>query len=102
MNRRLTEGVVQFFDREGEAAVGALNAEEDHGDVLRGAAGGSWGCGGAVVCVALVHGKLVVLAAGELLSLQKPAIKDLQTETEINPRDIIAVPSAPGAERIIA
>lgn len=50
----LTEGVVQLFDSEGEAAVGAVDAEEDHGDVLGGAAGGSWCRGRAVVRVALV------------------------------------------------
>ena len=73
----LTEGVVQLFDGEGEATVSAVEAEEDHGDVLRGAAGGSCCRGGAVVCVALVERQLVVLLAGELLSLQDPAIKHL-------------------------
>jgi len=51
----LTEGVVQLSDGEGEAAVGASDAKEDHGHVLRGAAGGPPRCGGgAVVRVALV------------------------------------------------
>lgn len=45
---------MQLFDGEGEATVRALDAEEDHGDILRGAAGGSWSRGGAVVSVALV------------------------------------------------
>lgn len=80
----LTGRVVQLFDGEGEAAVGALDAEEDHGDVLRGAAGGS-SCSwrGAVVCVALVQRELVVLPTGELLSLQNPAVKHLQEEKYI-------------------
>lgn len=52
--RRLTEGIVQLFDGEGKASVEAVNAVEDHGDILGGAAGGSRSCGGAVVCVALV------------------------------------------------
>lgn len=65
----LTEGVVELLDGQGEAAVGALDAEEDHGDILGGATGGSGSSGGAVVGVALVHGQLVVLPAGELLSL---------------------------------
>lgn len=80
----LTERVAQLFDGEGEAAVRAVDAEEDHGDVLRGAAGGSscsWG--GAVVCVALVQRELVVLPTGELFSLQNPAIKHLQEEKYI-------------------
>lgn len=76
----LTEGVVQLFDSEGEAAVRAVNAEEDHGDVLRRAADGSRCCGGAVVCVALVERERVVLPARELLSFENPAVKHLQEE----------------------
>lgn len=76
----LTKGVVQLFDSEGEAAVVAVDAKEDHGDVLRGAAGGSRRRRGAVVRVALVHRELVVLTAGELLSLQDPAVKHLEEE----------------------
>lgn len=38
----LTEGVVQLLDSEGEATVRAVDAEEDHGNILRGAAGGPW------------------------------------------------------------
>lgn len=84
----LTEGVVELLDGQGEAAVGALDAEEDHGDVLGGAAGGGASRGGAVVCVALVHGQLVVLPAGELLSLQNPAVKHLP-QGEMNNRGLI-------------
>jgi len=73
----LTEGVVLLLDGEGEAAVGAVNAEEDHGDVLGGPAGAPWCVGGAVVRVALLQGQRVVLGAGELVSLQDPAIKYL-------------------------
>lgn len=76
----LTEGIVQLLDGEGEAAVGAVNAEEDHGDVLRGAAGGPGALGGAVVGVALVERQRMVLPAGELLPLQNPAVKDLAGE----------------------
>lgn len=50
----LTEGIVQLFDSKGKASVEAVNAVKDHGDILRGAAGSSRSCGGAVVCVALV------------------------------------------------
>lgn len=77
---RLTEGVVELLDGQREAAVGALDAEEDHGDVLGGATGGGGSGGGAVVGVALVHRQLVVLPAGELLSLQNPAVKHLPEE----------------------
>lgn len=69
-----------LFDSECEATVRAVNAEEDHGDVLRRAACGSCCCGGAVVCVALVQREQVVLTAGELLSLQNPAVKHLLEE----------------------
>lgn len=72
----LTEGIVELLDSQGEAAVRALDAEEDHGDVLGGATGGG-SRGGAVVGVALVHWQLVVLPAGELLPLQDPAVKRL-------------------------
>lgn len=68
---------MQFFDEEGEAAVGALNTEEDHGHVLRGAAGGPRCRGRAVVRVTLVQRQRVVVAAGELLPLQNPAVKYL-------------------------
>lgn len=71
---------MQLLDGEGEAAVGAVNAEEDHGDVLRGAAGGPGALGGAVVGVALVERQRMVLPAGELLPLQNPAVKDLPGE----------------------
>lgn len=45
---------MQLLHGKGEATVRAVNAEEDHGDVLRGAAGGPGALGGAVVGVALV------------------------------------------------
>lgn len=77
----LTEGIVQLLDDEGEAAVGAVHAEEDHGDVLRGAAGGPGALGGAVVRVALVERQRVVLPAGELLPLENPAVKYLREES---------------------
>lgn len=70
-------------DSEGEATVRAVNAKEDHGDVLRGAAGGPRSCGGAVVGVALVERELVVLPAGELLPLQDPAVKHLREEKHL-------------------
>lgn len=69
---------MQLFDCKGEATLRAVNAEEDHGDVLRGAAAGSWHWRGAVVCVALVQRELVVSTTGELLTLQNPAIKHLR------------------------
>lgn len=71
---------MQLLDGEGEATVGAVNAEEDHGDVLRGAAGGPGTLGGAVVGVALVERQRMVLPAGELLPLQNPAVKYLPEE----------------------
>lgn len=71
---------MKLLDGEGEAAAGAVNAEEDHGDVLRGAAGGPGALGGAVVGVALVERQRMVLPAGELLPLQNPAVKDLPGE----------------------
>lgn len=81
MNQRcaagLTERVVQLFDCKGEATLRAVNAEEDHSNVLRGAAAGSWHWRGAVVCVALVQRELVVSTAGELFTFQNPAIKHL-------------------------
>lgn len=58
---------MQLLDGKGEATVGAVNAEEDHGNVLRGAAGGSGALGGAVVRVTLVERQRMVLPAGELL-----------------------------------
>lgn len=80
----LTEGVVELPDSQGEAAVGALDAEEDHGDILGGASGGGGSSGGgAVVGVALVHRQLVVQPAGELLSLQNPAVKHLPEEEDV-------------------
>lgn len=71
---------MQLLDDEGEAAVGAVHAEEDHGDVLRGAAGGPGALGGAVVRVALVERQRMVLPAGELLPLENPAVKYLPEE----------------------
>lgn len=71
---------MQLLDDEGETAVGAVHAEEDHGDVLRGAAGGPGACGGAVVRVALVEREWMVLPAGELLPLENPAVKYLREE----------------------
>lgn len=68
---------MQLPDGEGEAAVGAVDSEEDHGDVLGGACGGPGPLGGAVVGVALVQGQRVVPSAGEPLPLQNPAIKYL-------------------------
>lgn len=68
---------MQLLHGEGEATVRAVDAEEDHGDVLRGAAGGPGALGGAVVGVALVERQRMVLPAGELLPLQNPAVKDL-------------------------
>lgn len=68
---------MQLLHGEGEAAVRAVNAEEHHGDVLRGAAGGPGALRGAVVGVALVERQRMVLPAGELLPLQNPAVKDL-------------------------
>ena len=75
---RLTHGVVLLLDSEGEATVGAVNAEEDHGYVLGGQDGASRCAGGAVVSVALAEGQWVVLAARELLSLQDPTVEYLQ------------------------
>lgn len=72
---------MQLLDDEGEAAVWAVHAEEDHGDVLRGAAGGPSALGGAVVRVALVERQRVVLPAGELLPLENPAVKYLREES---------------------
>lgn len=71
---------MQLLDDEGETAVGAVHAEEDHGDVLRGAAGGPGARGGAVVRVALVERQRMVLPAGELLPLENPAVKYLREE----------------------
>lgn len=73
---------MQLPDSEGEATVSAVNAKEDHGDILRRAAGGSRRCGGTEVCVALVQRQRMVLTAGELLSLQNPAIKYLEDDVE--------------------
>lgn len=71
---------MQLLDDQGEAAVGAVHAEEDHGHVLRRAAGGPGALGGAVVRVALVERQRMVLPAGELLALQDPAVKYLAEE----------------------
>lgn len=73
---------MQLLDGQGEAAARAVHAEEDHGDVLRGAAGGPGALGGAVVGVALVERQRVVLPAGELLTLENPAVKYLGEEEE--------------------
>jgi hypothetical protein len=43
---RLTHGVVLLLDSEGEATVGAVNAEEDHGYVLGGQDGAPRCAGG--------------------------------------------------------
>lgn len=69
---------MQLLDGKGEACVGAVNAEEDHGNVLRGEGGGCGALGGAVVRVTLVEGQRMVLPAGELLPLQNPAVKNLR------------------------
>lgn len=71
---------MQLLHNEGEAAAGAVHAEEEHGHVLRGAAAGPGALGGAVVRVALVERQWVVLPAGELLPLQNPAVKYLGEE----------------------
>lgn len=71
---------MQLLYDEGEAAAGAVHAEEEHGHVLRGAAAGPGALGGAVVRVALVERQRVVLPAGELLPLQNPAVKYLGEE----------------------
>lgn len=73
---------MQFFESEAEAAVRAVDAKEDHGNVLRGPGGDRLRCGGAIVRVALVWKKRVIIAAGELLSLQNPAVKNLQEKHE--------------------
>lgn len=73
---------MQLFDGEREATVGVVNAKEDHGDILRGAAGGPRRGGGAVVRVALVRRQRMVLTAGKLLSLQNPAVEYLKHSVE--------------------
>lgn len=74
---------MQFFDGEAEATLGAVDAEKDHGNVLGGSRDDRLGWGGAVVCVALVWEKWVIIAAGELLSLQNPAVENLQEERDV-------------------
>lgn len=77
---KLTEGVDVLPDGEREAAAGAVDAEEDHGDVLRGAHASPRRAGVAVVHVALVQRQRVVLGAGELLSLHHPAVEHLHRD----------------------
>lgn len=76
----LTEGVDVLPDGEREAAAGAVDAEEHHGDVLRGAHAPPRRAGVAVVHVALVQRQRVVLGAGELLSLHHPAVEHLHRD----------------------
>lgn len=73
----LTEGMNMFPDCQGKAAASVVNAEEDHGHVLRGAHASLQGSGVAVIHIALVQRQRVVLGAGELLSFHHPAIKHL-------------------------
>lgn len=73
----LTERIYVFPDYQGKAAACVVNAEEDHGHVLRGAHASPQGSWVAVIHIALVQGQRVVLGAGELLSFHHPAIKHL-------------------------
>lgn len=67
-------------DGEREAAASAVDAEEDHGNILGGAHGAAWHAGVAIVHVALAQRQWVVLAAGELLPLHHPAVKHLHEQ----------------------
>lgn len=77
MTSVLTEGVDVSPDGQGEAAAGAVDAEEDHGHVLRGAHASPRRSRVAVIHVALVQGQRVILRAGELVPLHHPAVKHL-------------------------
>jgi len=81
MNVSLTERVDVLPDRQGEAAAGVVDAEEDHGHVLGGAHASPQRARVAVVHVALVQRQRVVLGAGELLSLHHPAVEHLSRDT---------------------
>lgn len=73
----LTEWVYLPLDRQREAAARIVNAEEDHGHILRWAHA-SFRCSWvAVIHVTLMHWQWMVLEAGELLPFQHPAIKHL-------------------------
>lgn len=78
----LTERVGVLPDGKGETAAGVVDAEKDHGHVLRGAHASPQGARVAVIHVALVQRQRVVLGAGELLSLHHPAIKHLHGTIE--------------------
>lgn len=71
-----------FSDGKREAAASTVDAEEDHGNILRGAPSAVWHARVAVIHVALSKWQRVVLVTGELLSLHHPAIKHLYEQTE--------------------
>lgn len=78
----LTERIDVFPDRQREAAAGVVDAEEDHGHVLRRAHASPQRARVAVIHVALVEGQWVILGAGELFSFHHPAVKHLGRDGE--------------------
>lgn len=73
----LTERIDVLPDGQGETADGVVDAEKDHGHVLRGAHACPQRGRVAVIHVALVQRQRVVLGTGELLPFHHPAVKHL-------------------------
>lgn len=69
-------------DGQGESAARVVDAEKDHGHVLRGAHAAPQRPRVAVIHVALVQGQRMILGAWELLSFHYPAIKHLHRTAE--------------------
>lgn len=64
-------------DGQGETAAGVVDAEKDHGHILRGAHASPQRARVTVIHVTLVQRQRVILGAGERLSFHHPAIKHL-------------------------
>lgn len=69
-------------DGQGERAARVVDAEKDHGHVLRGAHASPQRPRVTVIHVALVQGQRMILGAWELLSFHYPAIKHLHRTAE--------------------
>lgn len=77
-NDRLhTKGVGVFPDCQGEAAAGTVNAEEDHGHVLRRAHTFPQRSRVAVIHIALEQRQWVIVGAGKLFPFHHPAVEHL-------------------------
>lgn len=82
--RALTKRVDEFAECYCEAASWLVESEEQHGDILRWPCDWSRRSGFAVIGIALVERKKMVLCAGKLLALHNPAIKYLEEKNSMH------------------